>query len=329
MLNRLKKAKHNFEAKREIHQAYKSDCYEYERWQYNNPNVKTKNALEARILRQTHVIEKGMSLSNPKEKFGVQKAGELLDYISDFCECGFSLEDSAPVKNALGVMNAYLLFHRERGFIPDDVIKKYEQFKKYTPVVEEPYGIKRTTLVELQDAIHSEFPHFFCSRHSVRQFANREVKVDDIRKAMSLAMHAPSACNRQSVKVYFYKDKETNEALGELIAGNTGFDKEVPHYLVLTSDMSAFYNAFERNQAYVDGGIFSMALIEALHYYSIASCILQNGEYRERNLEFKRICGNIPENEKIILFIAVGYYKDKFTYATSHRKGLEDVLKVK
>lgn len=325
MFNRLKKAKHNFEAK----QAYKNDCYEYERWQYNNPNVKTKNALEARILRQTHVIEKGMSLSNPREKFGVQKVGELLGYISDFCECGFSIEDSVPVKNAPGVINAYLLFHKERGFIPDDVIKKYERFKKYTPVIEEPYGIKKTTLVELQDAIHSEFPKFFCSRHSVRQFSNREVKVDDIQKAVSLAMHAPSACNRQSVKVYFYKDKETNEALGELIAGNTGFDKEVPHYLVLTSDMSAFYNAFERNQVYVDGGIFSMALIEALHYYGIASCVLQNGEYRERNLKFKRICGNIPENEKIILFIAVGHYKDKFTYATSHRKELDDVLKVK
>ena len=69
-----------------------------------------------------------------------------------------------------------------------------------------------------------------------------------------------------------------------------------------------------------------MALVEALHYYGIASCILQNGEYKERNLKFKEICKNIPENEKIILFIAIGYYKDNFTYAVSHRKKLEDVL---
>lgn len=74
------------------------------------------------------------------------------------------------------------------------------------------------------------------------------------------------------------------------------------------------------------GGIFTMALVEALHYYGIASCILQNGEYKERNLKFKEICKNIPENEKIILFIAIGYYKDNFTYAVSHRKNLEDVL---
>lgn len=329
MLNYVKKVKHSIEANNEIKRAYRNDCREYSRWQYNNPNVKTKNALEARILRQTHVIEKGMSLSHPKEHFGVQKAEELLDYILDYCEQGFSIKDSAPARNALGVINAYLLFHKERGFVPESVKKKYDQFKEYTPIIDEPYGIKKATLEEMQDAIHGEFPVFFRSRHSVRQFEDEKVSCDDIRNAVNLAMHAPSACNRQSVKVYFYESKETNEAIGKLIAGNTGFDKEAPHYLVLTSDMSAFYNAFERNQIYVDGGIFCMALIEALHYYGIASCVLQNGEYRERNLEFKKICGNIPENEKIILFIAVGYYKKEFSYATSHRKELEDVLKVK
>lgn len=66
-----------------------------------------------------------------------------------------------------------------------------------------------------------------------------------------------------------------------MIAGNTGFDGEVQNYIVVTSDMSAFYDPFERNQVYVDGGIFTMALVEALHYYGIASCILQNGEYKE------------------------------------------------
>ena len=37
--------------------AYINDYKEYSKWQYNNPRVNTKNALEARILRQTHEIE--------------------------------------------------------------------------------------------------------------------------------------------------------------------------------------------------------------------------------------------------------------------------------
>lgn len=67
------------------------------------------------------------------------------------------------------------------------------------------------------------------------------------------------------------RHKATNDALGELIAGNTGFQQEVPNYLVVTADVSAFYDTFERNQVYVEAGLFSMALVEALHYYGIGS----------------------------------------------------------
>lgn len=47
--------------------AYMNDFKEYSGWQYNNQTVKTKNTMEAKILRQTHVIEKGMFLSKPRE----------------------------------------------------------------------------------------------------------------------------------------------------------------------------------------------------------------------------------------------------------------------
>ena len=164
------------------------------------------------------------------------------------------------------------------------------------------------------------------SRHSIRQFSQSEICIEDVQKAVRLAMKAPSACNRQSCRVYLYTDKEKNLALGNLIAGNTGFKEIVPNYLVVTSAQSSFYDSFERNQVYVDGGIFTMALIEALHYYGIGSCVLQNGEFRSRNKQFKNICGNIPEDEKIILFIAIGYYPEQFTYAVSHRKELSDIL---
>lgn len=250
---------------------------------------------------------------------------ELLDFIGEFVECGYNIKDSAPVMNALGVLRAYLAYHEERGFKPEEVLKKFEKYSMYL-LEKEQYGIVEVNKAEMEKKVRGSFPDFFMSRHSVRQYSERTIDVEDIEKAVKLAMKAPSACNRQSCKVYFYKDKDVNKELGNLIAGNTGFDGEVQNYIVVTSDMSAFYDSFERNQVYVDGGIFTMALVEALHYYGIASCILQNGEYKERNLKFKEICKNIPENEKIILFIAIGYYKDNFTYAVSHRKNLEDVL---
>lgn len=328
MINQLKAIKRKLQKRGEIRRAYQNDCAEYSRWQYRNAAVKTQNALEAKILRQTHILEKGMSLSHPRERFGVQKACELLDFIDEFESLGYSVRESTPVTNAIGILDAYIAFHAERNFTPKEVVERFEKLKGCLPETNQPYGTVQIKRTDMEKEIHGEFPDFFRSRHSVRQFSDRPISREVIEEVVKLAMHAPSACNRQSCKVYFYSDRETNRKLGELIAGNTGFEDEAGHYLVVTSDMSAFYDAFERNQVYVDGGIFAMALSESLHYHGIANCILQNGEYAERNARFKAICGNIPENEKIILFIAIGYYKDEFSYATSHRKKLHEVLKL-
>lgn len=309
---------------------YRNDCKEYKRWNYNNPHVRTKNALEARVLRQAHILEKGMSLSKPREHFGVEKASELLILIDEYIALGYKIEDSFALINCIGVLDAYIKYHAVRGFKPEKVIVKFNEIKRYVPYGGRPYGIESFSTAQIKELAKGNFEQFFASRHSVRQFSDKRIDERDLEKAVALAMHAPSACNRQSCKVYFYMDNAINKELGKLIAGNTGFDDEVANYLVVTSDMSAFYDAFERNQVYVDGGIFAMALVEALHYYGIASCILQNGEFKYKNIRFKKICGNIPENEKIILFIAIGYYKDDVvTYATSHRKNLGDVLCVK
>ena len=212
--------------------------------------------------------------------------------------------------------------------LPVDMVEKLKTYDTYR-IDGLTAGIKYDTRANLMSNIDKPFPEFFYSRHSMRQFESKSINIEDVEKAIKIAQKAPTACNRQASKVYLYKDKATNDALGELIAGNTGFQQEVPNYLVVTADVSAFYDTFERNQVYVEAGLFSMALVEALHYYGIGSCILQNGEYYKKNKKFKEICKNIPENERIILFVATGYYKNKFSYAMSLRKNVEDVFIVK
>ena len=141
------------------------------------------------------------------------------------------------------------------------------------------------------------------SRHSMRQFESKSINIEDVEKAIKIAQKAPTACNRQASKVYLYKDKATNDALGELIAGNTGFQQEVPNYLVVTADVSAFYDTFERNQVYVEAGLFSMALVEALHYYGIGSCILQNGEYSFHMPLFFLAAGWVYKEKSVLIDI--------------------------
>lgn len=303
------------------------DYCNYKRWNYNNPKVVTRAAQESKILRQTHIIEKGMSLSVPRKGFGQKKIEELFEMLDQYLKMGYS-SDGMSFQDAIIVLNAYVDMQEELGYENVAMIEKLKTYDKYR-LEGLTAGIKHDTRANLMNNVDKPFPVFFYSRHSMRQFDCKALNTEDVKKAIKIAQKAPTACNRQASKVYLYTDKLTNDALGELIAGNMGFQQEVQNYLVVTADVSAFYDTFERNQVYVEGGLFSMALVEALHYYGIGSCILQNGEYYKKNKKFKKICKNIPENERIILFVAIGYYKNEFSYAVSLRKNVEDVFIIK
>ncbi len=330
MIAALKKLKRQLIDNIKVRREFKKDFLLYKKYQYNNKKIHTKNALEAKIYRQTHVLEKGLSLSSPKETWGGGKAIELLDYIDELTVYGYKIEESSAAQNAIGVLQKFLSHHEQRGFFPTDIIERVNKLQHFLVSNKyENFGTVESTRQEMAKASHSEFPDFFMSRHSLRQFSDRTVDIDDIKKAVRLAMHSPSACNRQSTKVYFYSSADVNRKLGREILGNSGFEDEVKNYLVITGDLSSFYGSLERNQVYVNGGIFIMALVEALHYFGLASCILQSNECSKTDLQIKKVCGNIPENEKIIGFIAVGYYKESFAYAVSNRKDLDEILKIR
>lgn len=305
---------------------YFFDFLKYQKYNYNNYHLHTQNALEAKLLRQTHVIEKGMSLSNPRKGFGQEKLKELFAYIDEYIAFCYPLEN-IPFQNAINSIWEYIAFQKHFDYENPELNKSIEKYKHYVtkPIKSGIISINRAQLLK---SSKGDFKTFFESRHSTRQFENTEIDIEKIKSAVELAMRAPSACNRQAPKVYFFTSVDINKKLGELISGNTGFDNDVQKYLVVTSDISAFYNEFERNQLYVDGGIFTLALVEALHYYGIGSCILQNGEFNEKNKKFRYVMKIVPDNEKIVLFIAIGNYKENYVIGGSQRKELETVLKI-
>lgn len=183
-------------------------------------------------------------------------------------------------------------------------------------------------MVDLNLKKKQSFENFMLSRHSVRQFSDTDIDIENIRKAVDLAKYAPTACNRQAYQVYLYDSPKMTDQIGEFIAGNTGFASDVKRYLIITGFLSSFYDSFERNQVYVEAGIFIMSLVEALHNFGIASCVLQNGEHRKKQRKLKELCKEIGEDEKIIAFVAIGNYKDEVTYAVSNRKTVDEILKV-
>ena len=290
---------------------------------YKNNNIV---ALEAKIRRQMHIIEKGMSLSNPRIGFGQEKIKVLFEYMDEYIKLGYG-DKSNIISQAVGTLKAYLAFFRPEGYTNEQLAQKIETYTVYNENQE--CGIKVLRLEELKKAQHGEFPEFFLSRHSIRQFLEKEVELSVIKKAVAIAMNSPSACNRQSAKVYVYLEKEINDIIGQnLLEGSGGFCQEVNKYLVITGDCMAFTDSYERNQCIIDASLFAMNLVLALHYYGVGSCLLQASERKKLNTKRHKLL-DIPNNERIVLVIAIGYYKDEFRVAQSQRKDIEEYLKIK
>lgn len=305
---------------------YFGDYKIYKKYNFGNYKNKHHIALEGKIRRQIHIIEKGMSLSNPRIGFGQEKIKNLFMYIDEYIELGYKT-NSDVVPSAIGTLIAYLEFFKKQGYVNQDLEKKIKSYNINCDI--HNYGLELMSNEELRNKARMEFPDFFESRCSVRQFSNKEIDSSVIEQAVQIARKSPSACNRQTAKVYFFKEKDINTYIGkELVEGSGGFDSEVKKYLVVTGERMAFTDSYERNQCIIDASLFAMNLVLALHYYGIGSCILQASEKKDLDQKRHEVL-EIPDSEKIVLFIAIGYYKESFQVAKSHRKDIREYLIIK
>jgi nitroreductase len=192
----------------------------------------------------------------------------------------------------------------------------------------------------LQAAIHPFYPldqpqphafsrrteKFFNLRRSVRQFAAEPVTHEEIERAVRMAQRAPSVCNRQGAKVYAYTETAERSLVLSFQDGNEGFGNEASVVFVVTSDMSIFYKNGERNQAFVDGGLFAMALVFALHALGLGSCMLNWSKSPRQDASLRRALG-IPESEVVVTLLVAGRLLPDFSVAASPRRSLGEVLK--
>lgn len=97
---------------------------------------------------------------------------------------------------------------------------------------------------------------------------------------------------------------------------------------MITGDMKAFTGA-ERGDWVVNSTIFTTYLVLALHSLGIGSCIMRKDMLfgSEYNTAIRKAC-KISRNEKIILEIAIGYYKEEFCIAYYNRKKADTVMTI-
>jgi len=273
------------------------------------------------LMKLAHVIEKGLALPQTRLNFGeatVQQACELL--LKD------STSRSTAHVMALNAIRSYVRFHEDRGAEPLAICR--EVLARFgtadVPSVDSLYAMSRQDIV---DAGGEAAIRFMRSRRSIRQFADRPVDRDKIRRAVMTAQMAPSVCNRQSGRVHVIYDRELMQKALSFQGGNRGFGDTFGALAIVTSDLGSFLEPNERGQAYVDGGLFAMMLMLGLHAQALGSCPLNWSRNPLTDLQFRRAIP-IPEAETVIMMIGIGELRDEFVVANSARLPIEEVLNV-
>ncbi|MGS2764946.1 nitroreductase family protein [Sinomicrobium sp. M5D2P9] len=284
---------------------------------------------EANIILYYHSIEKGFLFKNPKHRFAKEKIIRLHKYLKD--KEVIKNINLSQIRTGYSVVCRYYEFHKEKDIEIESYFSE-KDYLFYKGILSNYYsqnfnGIKKFTFDEFYSDIDSNFLDFSNSRRSVRDFTGELIDEQQIKAAVTLALNSPSVCNRQSAKVHLLQDKVKIDEILKIQAGFRGYSENVKQLLVLTADRNYFYTVGERNQLYIDGGIFLMNLLYALHFYKIANCPANWGKTVKDDRLARKVI-DLKENEKIICLIPIGKAVDDIRVCLSERRTIDEVLKI-
>lgn len=261
-----------------------------------------RESLTSRITIAYHGLEKGASFPNPRRPYGAARRAEL-EQLLQLSSADRGLRETAS--HARVAIEALDTFNAS-GVISDIV----------TPLSD--------WAGQTWDG--PEIERFVNSRHSVRNFdPNRRLEVDLLERVVRLAGKTPSVCNRRSYRAHYYDDRGDIDRALSFQNGNNGFGHTVPGLIVVTQRRSAFVGAGERNQRWVDGGLFAMTLVWLLHAHGVGSCFLNWSQTNAQSDKLRKVAG-IDRSEDIVVMVAVGYPANDHRVARSPQRPLEDIL---
>lgn len=271
------------------------------------------------ISRKIHTIEKGMSMRHPRIGFGQQKVSSILDELIDYAY-RYHNADKDFLIYPINAIYTYVEYTKANGVKIDTIENKFKQLIVFTGIKPElkKGGVVSVNLSEQLSHCNTDFESILTSRHSVRYFKNLVPEKPMIDKALQMAQKTPSACNRQGWKTHVFLGEDSVNLI-KWQSGAHGFEEEIKGAILVTANLKAFM-FYEVHQAYVDGGLYAMNLLNALHSLGFGTIPLSAGFDCTKLASLKQF--NIPENEVPIVIIGFGYLEDSFNVAISERKDI-------
>jgi len=303
------------------------DCFIFSRCSGTFNTGRTQKTLQAYIIRLYHGIEVGLSYPDPKPGFGMKTVNRLLDALEKYAK-KFGLDYYAKI--ALNVLFQYTEFNNQLGLEItelNDRLKRLESKVPETLRADKRGGYETLNRKDIFDPAKTDFESVINNRHSFRQYTSEPVEMQLIEKAVKLAMRSPSACNRQQAQVRVLEDKQVRDNVLKVQNNQRGWRDQPDKILLVTSSVEYYRQSRERYAAYIDGGLFAMTLVWALHSMGIGTCCLNLNLDKKGIKKLKKAAG-LSKSDVPILLIAAGMLPEQNNVAVSTRRNVNEILKV-
>ncbi|MGE5865081.1 MAG: nitroreductase family protein [Rhizobacter sp.] len=289
--------------------------------------VNTYEKLSAELIFQFHKLEKGLCMPGKPRFFGRDPVMATCRLVERWKAQGFAQNDPVFV-GAIETLRAYRTRLGDTPPPAADAGPIFEALERaLMSVPPQPEFATPRPYRQTDAEVSAMFDQLCQDRRSVRAFDSRVVPLPVLEGAIQAAQLSPSACNRQPCRVHVYRDRERIDSLLKLQNGNAGFGHMLNTLLVIAADGNSFFDASERNEPYVDGGLFSMSLILALQARGVATCCLNWCVSPATDLEAHRR-GDIPAHHKIIMYLAVGYPLEGALAPKSARRPTDSIVRI-
>lgn len=286
---------------------------------YTNCDIRK---MQYTLLRENHIIEKGMSIRDTRRGFGQTKVLALIERLQKYNKL-YGDKDRDFLIYPLSTIKTYISYqHNEKVNIPeieDSFTSLCYEARINPEALCMQAGIEIMQAKDLRTKAKGDFKSLLYSRHSIRYFKDQQPSKESLEQALELASRTPSACNRQAWHTHIYFGDDAHELL-QMQGGCNGFSDDIPCCVVVTADMKGFLS-HEPFQCFIDGGLYAQNLINALHFVGLGAIPLSCGFFSSQLLDIQKRY-DIPKNEVMIVIIGTGITYDEMKIAVSARKSV-------
>jgi hypothetical protein len=238
MKNRYPKTKiiEKYNQKPEEH-IKKEFLYDYNYYISNYMNIsRDLNSLEYSLVIIGHTLEKGFCHFKLRP-FGIKKINRMIYLLKK--ETKYEKHGKLfSFINGINLLREYKKIYELNNWTNYDEYKKVSKFlDKYQDIEIKKVGCYILDKVELEKDYKIDYKKFIKSRHSTRNYKNKELKKEDILSAVEMAKYSPSACNRQNIKLHYYPSWKMKKNVIDFSFGKGGIYLSGVSTFIITFDV--------------------------------------------------------------------------------------------